>query len=92
MKSGKASDGYRLVTLDASKFGISIGDALDQIVISTDQSSSQPSFMVKDIRVDGTSVSKSLESGTQYFPVVNGISSGLTQLSPANWRSSYLSY
>ena len=78
MKSGSSSSGYRLVKLNADQFGISTGDAVDQIVISTDQSASQPSFTVKDIQVDGTSVSKSLEDGTHYFPVLNGISSGLS--------------
>ncbi len=72
MKLGKSADGYRRVTFDAVQLDVAPGDAVDQIVISTDVGASQPSFNVKDVRIDGLTVTKAVANGTQFYTVANG--------------------
>ncbi len=76
MKFGKAVDGYVKVSIDAAQMNIAPGDAVDKIVISTNENDSKASFTIKDISIDGKLVSKSVQNGARFYPVVNGKSSG----------------
>ena len=76
MKTGKTEGSYRRVSLDAAQFGIAPGDAVDKIVISTNENVSQSSFTIKDVRIDGKLVNKSVQTGALFYPVVNGKPSG----------------
>jgi hypothetical protein len=74
-KASRESDAYR-VTLSARAFRIPAGSTIDKIIVSPDTSYGANTFLISDLRVNGESVSKDLKAGTQFFPVINGISPG----------------
>jgi len=77
-----ASDGYQKVSIDARQLGLSAGSRIDRLVITSDPYSQQPSFLVKDLRVNGAQVETSISSGTKFFKVASNSATG--PLGPAH--------
>jgi hypothetical protein len=76
MQGNADQSGYQTVSLSADQLHVGHLNAVDRIVISTDEQEKNASFSVSDIRINGRPVSKSVGNGTNFVAIIGGGGSG----------------